>query len=299
MKDISEMLGSRYPIIQGAMGVISNPEMVAAVSVAGGYGLLATAFASDPDLVNSQIKAVKKLTNKPFGVNLMAMNPMSMTFAEITIEQGIKAVTTSAGSPRELLTLLRPNGVKILHVVPTVDAALKAEEAGVDAVIAEGSESGGIQGHKGVSTMVLVPLVADAVKIPVVAAGGIGDSRGFKAALSLGAQGVQVGTRFIASLECVAHANYKKALCDGKETDTVLVDRGKVRVRAIRTPLAEGLLRQSGEASFSVSPDGVINAWVKGNMHAYTLPAGQVMGMVKEVKTVREIIEEMVRGQRG
>ena len=219
MKDISEMLGSRYPIMQGAMGVISNPEMVAAVSEAGGYGLLATAFASDPDLVDSQIKAVKKLTDKPFGANLMAMNPMSTTFAEILADNGIQTVTTSAGSPRALIEILKPRGVKILHVVPSVETAIKAETAGVDAVIAEGSESGGIQGFQGASTMVLIPLVVDAVRIPVIAAGGIGDSRGYRAAFELGAKGVQVGTRFIASEECIAHENYKEALKKGKETD--------------------------------------------------------------------------------
>ena len=159
MKDISELLGSRYPIIQGAMGVICNPEMVAAVSEAGGYGLLATGFLSDPELLVKQIQAVKKLTDKPFGANLMAMNPMSMTFAQILADHGIQVITTSAGSPKELVSLLKERGVKVLHVVPAVEYAMKAEAAGADAVIAEGSESGGIQGYCGASTMVLVPMV--------------------------------------------------------------------------------------------------------------------------------------------
>ncbi|NVM26979.1 MAG: nitronate monooxygenase, partial [Desulfobacterales bacterium] len=159
MKDISELLGSRYPIIQGAMGVICNPEMVAAVSEAGGYGLLATGFMSDPELLIESIQDVKKLTDKPFGANLMAMNPMSATFAEVLCEHGIRAVTTSAGSPKTLVPLLKERGVKVLHVVANVDNAVKAEEVGVDAVIAEGTESGGIQGYRGASTMVLVPTV--------------------------------------------------------------------------------------------------------------------------------------------
>jgi len=294
MKDISELLGCRYPVIQGAMGVICNPEMVAAVSEAGGYGLLATGFMSDPELLIESIQDVKKLTDKPFGANLMAMNPMSATFAEVLCEHGIPAVTTSAGSPKTLVPLLKDRGVKVLHLVANVDNAVKAENAGVDAVIAEGTESGGIQGYKGVSTMVLVPMVVDAVRIPVVAAGGIGDSRGYRAAFALGAKGVQVGTRFIASQECIAHANYKKALCEAKETDTVLINRGNIRVRVIQTPLAEELLEKPRDQAFSSLSGSLEEAWIKGNLKAYTLASGQITGMIKEVKSVREIIEEMV-----
>ena len=296
MKDISELLGSRYPIIQGAMGVICNPEMVAAVSEAGGYGLLATGFMSDPELLIESIQDVKKLTDKPFGANLMAMNPMSATFAEVLCEHGIRAVTTSAGSPKTLVPLLKERGVKVLHVVANVDNAVKAEEVGVDAVIAEGTESGGIQGYRGASTMVLVPTVVDAVRIPVVAAGGIGDSRGYRAAFALGAKGVQVGTRFIASQECIAHANYKKALCEAKETDTVLINRGNIRVRVIQTPLAEELLEKPRDQAFSSLSGSLEEAWIKGNLKAYTLASGQITGMIKKVKSVREIIDEMVGG---
>ena len=172
MQDISELLGTKYPIIQGAMGVICNPEMVAAVSEAGGFGLLATAFLTDPDKVKGQIEEVKKLTDKPFGANLVALNPKSLKFAEILADAGIKAVTTSAGSPKAIMGFLKDRGIKVLHVVPNVANAIKAEALGVDAVIAEGSESGGMQGFNGASTMVLVPQVVDAVSLPVVAAGG-------------------------------------------------------------------------------------------------------------------------------
>ena len=294
MKDISELLGSRYPVIQGAMGVICNPEMVAAVSEAGGYGLLATGFMSDPELLIESIQEVKKLTDKPFGANLMAMNPMSATFAEVLCEHGIRAVTTSAGSPKALVPILKDRGVKVLHVVANVDNAIKAEEAGVDAVIAEGTESGGIQGYRGASTMVLVPTVVDAVRIPVIAAGGIGDARGYRAAFELGAKGVQVGTRFIASQECIAHANYKKALCEARETDTALISGGRVRVRAIRTPLAEELIEKPAHEALGSIPGTREEAWVKGDLKAYILPAGQITGMIKKVKSVREIIDEMV-----
>ncbi len=296
MKDISELLGTRYPLIQGAMGVICNPEMVAAVSEAGGFGLLATAFLSEPEPLIKAIEEVKKRTRRPFGANLMAMNPMSLTFGEVLADHGIQAVTTSAGNPQGLVSFFKSRGVKVLHVVPNVENALKAEAAGVDAVIAEGSESGGIQGTKGASTMVLVPAVVDAVSIPVVAAGGIGDSRGYRAAFALGAKGVQVGTRFIASRECVAHKRYKQALCEGRETDTVLIDRGKVHVRVIRTPLAEELLARPGEFNHAQMAKSLEKAWIGGDLRANTLAAGQVAGLVKEVKTVGEIIEEMVTG---
>ncbi len=295
MEDISELLGCRYPIIQGAMSVISNPEMVAAVSEAGGYGLLATGFQSDTDLLMSEIHAVRKITEKPFGANLMATFPNSLKFAEVLVEEGIQAITTSAGNPKDLVSFLKPNGVKVLHVVPNVENAIRAEEAGADAVIAEGSESGGIQGYRGASTMVLMPMVVDAVNIPVVAAGGIGDGRGYRAAFALGAKGVQVGTRFIASIECIAHRNFKKALCEAKEIDTVLIRRDRVRIRALRTALAEELLKRHGDTKSMPTAESLNKAWREGDFDAEVLAAGQIAGMIKGVKPVREIIEEMVR----
>ena len=295
MEDISELLGCRYPIIQGAMSVISNPEMVAAVSEAGGYGLLATGFQSDPDMLISEIQAVKEITENPFGANLMAINPISLKFAEILVEEGINAVTTSAGNPKELVSFLKPKGVKILHVVPNVENAIRAEAAGADAVIAEGSESGGIQGYRGASTMVLIPMVVDAVNIPVVAAGGIGDSRGYRAAFELGAKGVQMGTRFLASSECIAHRNFKKALCEAKEIDTVLIKRERVRIRALRTAFAEELLKRHGDTKSMPTAESLNKAWREGDFDADVFAAGQIAGMIKGVKPVREIIEEMVR----
>jgi len=295
MEDISDWLGCRYPIIQGAMSVICNPEMVAAVSEAGGYGLLATGFQSDPDLLLSEIQAVRKITEKPFGANLVAINPNSLKFAEVLVEEGIRAVTTSAGNPKELVSFLKPNGVKILHVVPNVENAIRAEEAGADALIAEGSESGGIQGYLGASTMVLIPMVVDSVNIPVVAAGGIADSRGYRAAFALGAKGVQLGTRFIASPECIAHRDYKEALCEAKEIDTVLIKRERVRIRALRTPFSEDLLERHGDPVSMPTAESLNKAWKEGDFDAEVLAAGQITGMIKGVKPVREIIEEMVR----
>ena len=295
MKNVSEMLGCQYPIIQGAMGVISNPELVAAVSEAGGYGLLATAFLRDPDKLRTQINAVKGLTNKPFGANLAAINPMSLEFAQILVDSGIKAVTTSAGSPKELIPFLKDRDVTVLHVASNLDGAKKAEVLGANAIIAEGSESGGMQGFNGPSTMVLVPQVVDMVNVPVVAAGGIGDSRGYRAAFALGAKGVQVGTLFIASKECVAHEIYKKTICEADDINTRLVDLGRMQVRALRTPLVERWLEDQSQGDFStLSEESLEAAWVKGDLEANTIPAGQIAGMIKEIKSVREIIEEMV-----
>ena len=294
MKDISELLGTKYPVIQGAMGVISNPELVSSVSEAGGFGLLATAFLTDPDKLKEQIEGVKKLTDKPFGANLVALNPKSLEFAEILAAAGIKAVTTSAGSPKAIMGFLKERGIKVLHVVANVANAIKAEAIGVDAVIAEGSESGGIQGFNGASTMVLVPQVVDALKIPVVAAGGIGDSRGYRAAFVLGAKGVQVGTRFIASQECIAHENYKDALIKANDTDTRVVNMEFAQARVVRTPLVDKMIDAPDKVDFTSVGNSLVEAWVKGDTEANTLPAGQITGMIKEIKSVKEIIQEMV-----
>ena len=293
MSIIAEMLGCRYPVIQGAMGVISNPELVSAVSEAGGFGLLATAFASDPERVRKQVKNTRKLTDKPFGANLHAMNPLAPKFAEVMAEEGVSTVTVSGGSPKELIPLLRRRGIKVIVVVPTVDVACKAESLGVDAIVAEGSESGGMQGFNGSSTLVLVPAVVDAVKVPVIAAGGIGDARGYKAAFALGAMGVQVGTRFIATTECVAHANYKNFIVDSTENSTRLVNMGRFQVRALNTPLVEKM--SLGENSLDTSAGTSLEeSWVEGDLTAGVLPSGQVSGIISQILTVREIIEEMV-----
>jgi enoyl-[acyl-carrier protein] reductase II len=189
MNELYDLLECQHPVILGAMGNICNPELVAAVSEAGALGVMATAFAPDPEFVRGQIKETKKLTQKPFGANLQVMSPHTPRIAEILAEEDIGIVTVSGGSPKKLIPYLHERGIRVMVVVPTVSVAKKAADIGADAIIAEGSESGGIQGFNGVSTMVLVPAVVDAVNIPVIAAGGIGDSRGFKAALALGPRG--------------------------------------------------------------------------------------------------------------
>ena len=278
MSKVTDLLGSQYPIIQGAMGVICNPELVAAVSEAGGFGLLATAFAKDAEAVREQAKVTKMLTNKPFGANLFMMNPLTENFAKVLAEEGIKTVTVSGGSPKALIPLLRDLGLKVIVVVPTVEVARGAEGLGADAVVAEGSESGGVQGFKGVSTMVLVPAVVDEVDIPVIAAGGISDSRGYKAALALGAEGVQIGTRFIATKECIAHAVYKDTIVAAGDTGTGLVNMLRFQIRALRTPLVESLLKGQESSMPDFTSQAMENSWIKGDLEAGVLPAGQVVG---------------------
>lgn len=294
MSRITDLLGCPYPVFQGAMGVISNPELVAAVSEAGGFGLLATAFARDPEIVRDQAKATKQLTDKPFGANLFVMNPLASKFAEVLAEQGVRCVTVSGGSPKELIPMLHDMGIRVIVVVPTVDMARGAEAAGADAIVAEGAESGGVQGLKVSSTMVLVPAVVDAVNLPVVAAGGIGDSRGYRAAFALGAEGVQVGTRFIASKECIAHGNYKSFILGTKETDTGLVDMGRFRIRALRTPLVERIFKGEEPTDQAFAGEAIEASWLKGDLEAGVLPAGEISGLISGVASVKEIIEEMV-----
>jgi enoyl-[acyl-carrier protein] reductase II len=276
------------------MGVICNPELVAAVSEAGGFGLLATAFAADPEVFRADVKAVRALTDKPFGANLQVMNPMSQQFVEILADEGVRSVTVSGGSPKAIFPLLKDHGMKVIPVVPTVDVARKAAALGADAIVAEGSESGGIQGFKGASTMVLVPAIVDAVNVPVIAAGGISDSRGYRAALALGAAGVQVGTRFIASEECVAHDNYKNCIVESQEVGTGLVDMGRFRIRALRTPLVERILSGESAGGGGFGGAGLEESWIQGDMDAGTLPAGEVVGLIHKILPAGAIIEEMV-----
>jgi enoyl-[acyl-carrier protein] reductase II len=294
MSSVAEILGCQYPVIQGAMGVISNPEMVAAVSEAGGFGLLATAFATDPELVKNQITATKKLTAKPFGANLHAMNPLTPKFAEMMAAEGLPAVTLSGGSPKPIIPILHEHYMKAIVVVPSVSVARKAVWVGADVIIAEGSESGGMQGFDSASTLVLVPAVVDAVDVPVVAAGGIADSRGYRAAFALGAQGVQVGTRFIASKECIAHSDYKKIILETEDNGTRLLNLERFQVRALNTPLVDRVIAGEPMPEKALNESALEDAWVKGDLEAGTLPAGQVSGLISSILSVREIIEEMV-----
>ncbi len=287
MNPITEMLGSKYPIIQGAMAGYSNPEMVAAVSDAGGYGLLASGGMSGEDDLKAQMEAVRALTHQPFGVNLMAMNPNSPRYIDLIADFGITAVTTSAGSPAKLIPLLHEKGIKVIQVVPTAALAVKVEAMGVDAVVAEGTESGGMQGANGVGTIVLVPAVVDAVKIPVIAAGGIVDSRGYKAAFALGARGVQVGTAFMISKECILREDIKNLMIEAAETDTALLGSGRAFSRTLLTPDMKEMLAEAAVSG------GAPGRGVLREAGFTTTSVGQCVGLLKKIRSVREIIEEM------
>jgi enoyl-[acyl-carrier protein] reductase II len=276
------------------MGVICNPDLVAAVSEAGGFGLLATAFAEDPGVLRNQVKATRRLTNKPFGANLFVMNPLTDKFVEVLAEEGVQAVTVSGGSPKALVPLLHDLGIKVIVVTPTVEGAKGSEALGADAVVAEGAESGGVQGFKGVSTLVLVPAVVDAVRIPVIAAGGIGDARGYKASLALGAEGVQMGTRFIATKECVAHEVYKNTIVDSDETGTGLVNMGRFQIRALRTPVVESLIKGENVSRPDFSRQAMEDSWIRGDLEAGVMPSGQVAGLISEIPSVQEVIQKIV-----
>lgn len=294
MNRITELLGCEVPILQGAMGVISNPEMVAAVSRAGGYGFLATIFAPDAAFVRDQVRQVKALTDRPFGANLFAMSTLTAAFAHVLAEEGVRVVSFSGGSPKPFLPLFNELGIEFIAVTSTVRAAKGAAGAGAVAVVAEGSESGGVQGFGGASTMVLVPQVVDAVDVPVLAAGGIADARGYRAALALGAEGVQLGTRFIATRECAAHAAYKQAILDADDLGTNLVDMDRFQIRAVRTALLERLNQGEGSPNELFTPRSMEESWLSGDLEAGLLPAGQVAGAIHGLPSVLEVIQAMV-----
>ncbi len=239
MSELLKMLGCRYPIIQGPIGMFNSPKMVAAVSEAGGYGLLALGFIDEADTVKKLIDDVHKLTDKPFGANIVLMNPQSAEFLKILAEAGVKTVTTSVGSPKDIYPAIHDLGMKGIHVVLALQHAVSAVKAGADALVLAGAEAGGLRSlNSESSTMVLVPLVADHVKVPIVAAGGIADSRGYRAALALGAQGVQIGTRFLASTESPASEQWKKAIveCSDGGTGLIPLGNGRLAQRLIITP---------------------------------------------------------------
>ena len=294
MNRLTEMLGCRFPILQGAMSFVSNPELVAAVSEAGGFGVLASAPLTDPEILKAQIEATRSITAKPFGVNLVGFNPRTMAMAQVVVDMGIDAVTLSAGFSASLVGFLGEHGVTVLQVVANVAHAAKAEAAGVDAIIAEGCESGGAQGTGGASTLVLVPQVVDAVTVPVVAAGGIADRRGFLAAAALGASGVQMGSRFLASRECIAHSRCKEVMCRADDQATTLLPVGRSNVRVVRTPVVSEYLANPDPVVLDHLMSASGQVLLDGRIDLGPMASGQVIGMIHEIKSVREIIEELM-----
>lgn len=295
---ICEMLGIEYPVFQGGMAWVATAELAAGVSNSGGLGIIAAGGAT-AEIVKNEIIKCKKLTDKPFGVNVMLMSPYADEVMKMLADEKPDVVITGAGNPGKYIDMLKKEGIKVIPVVASTSMAKRMEMLGADAVIAEGTEAGGHIGE--LTTFVLVPQICDAVSIPVIAAGGIADSRGTVAAFSLGAEGIQVGTKFICSDECMAHENYKNAIIKAKERDAVVTGRTTgAPVRALKNNLTkeyERLERQgaSFEEIEALGVGGLKRAFIDGDVETGSLMAGQSASMVKEILPCREIIKDLFK----
>ena len=307
---ITEMLGIEYPIIQGGMQWLSRAELASAVSEAGGLGLITAATFPDPEELRDEIKKARTLTKKPIGINI-SMLPVLMEgditkrYVNVVVEEKIPVVETSGRNPEPLVPALKEGGVKIFHKVPAVRFARKAETVGADAVTIVGFECGGHPGMDDVTSMVLIPKASESLDIPVIAGGGIADARGFMAALSLGAEAVVMGTRFLATKECPAHANFKEWLVEAQETDTMMIERSiRNAVRVIRNETAETVLEMEekgatlDELIVFISGSAGKAAWTSGDLQSATIACGQNVGLIHKVKTVKEVIDEIIGGAR-
>ena len=295
---ITELLGIEYPIIQGGMAWVAEYHLAAAVSEAGGLGLIGAANAP-AEWVREQIQKVKELTEKPFGVNIMLMSPHADEVAKVIVEEAVPVVTTGAGSPEKYMKMWKAAGVKVIPVVASVALAKRMERCGADAVVAEGTEAGGHIGET--TTMALIPQMVDALDIPVIAAGGIADGRGIAAAYMLGAKGVQVGTRFLVADECIIHQGYKDAILKAKDSSTVATGRSTGHpVRIIKNKLARKILslekKNAPEEEINELCTGTLAAAVvNGDADNGNIMSGQIAGLVKKEQPAAEMIEEMFK----
>lgn len=294
---ITELLGIEYPIIQGGMAWVAEYHLAAAVSNAGGLGLIGAASAP-AEIVREQIRKAKELTDKPFGVNIMLMNPNAEDVAKVVVEEGVKVVTTGAGNPAKFMPMFKEAGVKVIPVVASVAMAKMMERAGADAVVAEGMESGGHIGSA--TTMTLVPQVVDAVSIPVIAAGGVADGRGFAAAFMLGAEAVQMGTVFCTASEAITHDNYKERIIKAKDIDSEVTGMSHGHpIRCIRNNMTKEYLRlEKGGAPMEelevLTLGSLRKAVMEGDVVNGTVMAGQIAGMIKEKRTCEEIVTQIM-----
>lgn len=297
MTRVTELLGVEKPIIQGGMAWVAESHLAAAVSEAGGFGLIGAANAP-ADVVRNYIREAKELTDRPFGVNIMLLSPFADDIAQVVVEEGVAAVTTGAGNPEKYMAQWKEADIKVIPVVASVALAKRMERCGADAVVAEGTESGGHIGQS--TTMTLVPQVVDAVSIPVIAAGGIADGRGFAAAMMLGAEAVQMGTRFCVSNECVIHENYKERILKAKDIDSEVTGRSHGHpVRGLRNKMTREYLKlEAAGASFEelekLTLGGLRKAVVEGDTDQGSVLAGQIAGMVNRRQSCREIIDEIM-----
>ena len=294
---ITELLGIEYPIIQGGMAWVAESHLAAAVSAAGGLGLIGGANAP-AEVIRNYIREVKAVTDKPFGVNVMLMSPYADEVAKVIVEEGVKVVTTGAGNPEKYMEMWKAAGIKVIPVVASVALTKRMERYGADAVVAEGTESGGHIGEA--TTMTLVPQVVDAVSIPVIAAGGIGDGRGIAAAFMLGAEAVQMGTRFLVAKECTVHQNYKDRVLKAKDIDSTVTGRTHGHpVRCLRNQMTREYVKLENEGkSFEeleyLTLGTLRKAVQEGDVTNGTVMAGQIAGMVSKEQTCKEMIDEMM-----
>ena len=299
MRKLNEILGTEFPIIQGGMANIATGEFAAACSNAGALGMIATG-GWDADRLRREIRRARELTEKPFGVNLMLMSPYAADIAQVILDEKVKVVTTGAGNPGQYIPAWKEAGIKVIPVVAAAVLAKRLSRYGVDAFVAEGTESGGHVGE--MTTMALVPQVIDAVDVPVIAAGGIAGGRQMAAALALGASGVQVGTCLLASEECPIHANYKQAVLKAKDSDTTVTGRsigGPVRVlknKMAREYLALEKRGASLEELETVTLGGLRRAVLEGDVEHGSVMMGQAAGLIREIKPLRQIFEELYSG---
>jgi len=296
MKNITELLGTKYPLIQGGMANIANHILVSAVSNAGGLGLIGSG-GNDAEWVRNEIRKCKELTDKPFGVNIMLMSPHAGDIAKVVAEEKVKVVTTGAGNPGLFIKEWKEAGIVVIPVVASVALAKRMERSGVDAVVAEGMESGGHIGE--LTTMALIPQVVDSVKIPVIAAGGIADRRQVLASFALGAKGVQVGTIFLASEECPIHINYKNKIIEASDISTMVTGREKnAPVRVLKSKMAREYVElaksaENREELEKMTLGSLRRAVIDGDLDRGSFMAGQVAGMINAIKPVKQIVEEL------
>jgi len=287
---LTSLLGVDYPIVQAPMGWIARSPLASAVSNAGALGIIETS-SGELDAIRREILRMRELTDKPFGVNIAQMFVRDPSIVDFVVDQGIRFVTTSAGDPRQYTAQLKSAGLTVFHVVPTLSAALKAVDAGVDGLVVEGGEGGGFKNPRDVSTMVLLPLIASKVDVPIIAAGGICDGVSMAAAFALGAEGVQMGTRMVSSAESPVHDNWKNAILAGAETDTVFLNRlSRPGLRAIRTERTARLERDEHVPLTEMA--GAMDLYFGGDMEAAIALTGQVLGRIESVETVGHIINQ-------
>lgn len=297
---ITELFRIQYPIIQAGMVWVSGWKLASAVSNCGGLGLIGSG-SMKPDLLREHIKKCKAATDKPFGVNIPLLRGDADELIRVTIEEEVKIVFTSAGHPKKFSQLLKDNRIKLIHVVPNVKYGLKAQEAGCDAVVGEGVEAGGHNGADQITTFALVPQLVDALEVPVIAAGGIADGRGVVAALALGAEGVQIGTRFAATVESSAHDNYKRKILEAKDNDTVLAFKKIGLVRMIKNDFAMRAIKAEEECWDEMKLKELLGnkreraGIFEGDEIEGELEAGQGVGLINDIPTVKELMDRLVK----